>query len=63
MHLQSLTKLTRLALGGTQITDDDLVGLIGHLPALEELYVPSTFITEAGVEQINKLLPNCEIYR
>jgi hypothetical protein len=43
-----------------KITDAGLVNLKG-LAGLQELYVSSTKITDAGVADLQKALPNCEI--
>jgi hypothetical protein len=55
-----LAKVTRLDFNDTQITD---VGLkeLAKLQKLESLSVIGTKVTKAGVAELKKALPNCEI--
>jgi len=59
MHLAGLTNLANLDLGGTSITDAGLVHLKG-LNKLEMLALPKN-ITDAGVAELQKALPDCKI--
>ena len=60
-HLQEMTKLKWLKLGGTQVTDAVLDNLKG-LPQLEDLFVTSTSVTDAGVKKLRQALPHCKIH-
>ena len=59
VHLKGLTALKDLELIGTQITDAGLVHLKG-LTKLQSLDLPKQ-ITDAGVADLQKALPNCKI--
>ena len=58
-HLKGLTKLRELRLY-TQITDAGLEHLEG-LTNLESLFLGGTHLTDEGVKQLGKALPNCDI--
>ena len=58
--LKGLTKLERLDLSYTKITDAGLVHLKG-LSNLKELYLWKTKITDAGVKSLKEALPDCKI--
>ena len=58
-HLKGLTKLKVLQIIDTQITDAGLSHLKG-MTKLQELWLPSR-ITDAGVAELKKALPNCKI--
>ena len=62
VHLEGLTNLQKLFLDGTHVTDAGLEHLKG-LTKLERLYLylNRTQITDAGVAELKKSLPNCEI--
>ena len=65
MHLKGLTNLRILILLNPQITDAGLVHLKG-LTNLRELYLSSvegvdSQITDAGIADLQKALPNCEM--
>ena len=62
-HLKRLTNLQNLDLMGTQITDAGLVHLKGmtNLQDLNLYGCPN--ITDSGVAELQKALPNCEIIR
>ena len=49
-------------LNGTQATDADLAHLSG-VTALETLDLSDTQVTDGGVGELQKALPNCEISR
>ena len=59
VHLKGLTSLKSLVLG-SDITDAGLVHLKG-LTGLQTLGLGSTKITDAGVADLQKALPNCRI--
>ena len=59
MHLKGLTGLQTLSLSN-KITDAGLVHLKG-LTKLKELDLYGTNITDAGVTDLQKALPNCGI--
>jgi Leucine-rich repeat (LRR) protein len=61
VHLKGLTSLQTLNLSGS-ITDSGLVHLKG-LTNLQQLYLEDTQITDAGVADLQKALPNCKIYK
>ena len=61
VHLKGLTALKDLELIGTQITDAGLVHLKG-LTKLQSLDLPKQ-ITDAGVADLQKALPNCKILK
>lgn len=62
-HLKSLTNLNFLALDTCpEISDAGLVHLIGF-KKLETLSVIDTKVTPAGVAELNKAIPNCQINR
>ena len=72
VHLKGLTNLELLSVGGTlltdaggsaQVTDAGLVHLKG-LTNLTNLILPyHTQVTDAGVAELKKALPNCDINR
>ena len=57
-----LKELERLSLMYTDIGDKGLVHLRG-LTRLQELRLRGTLVTDAGVAELQKALPNCEIIR
>ena len=59
VHLKGLTSLKSLVLG-SDITDAGLVHLKG-LTKLQKLFLSSTKVTDAGVAELQKALPNCKI--
>ena len=59
VHLKGLTKLQRLVLP-RQITDAGLAHIKG-LTQLQVLNLGGTKITDAGVADLQKALPNCKI--
>ena len=59
VHLKQLTKLEELVLNGTQITDAGLVHLAG-LTKLKLISLPKQ-VTDAGIAELQKALPNCTI--
>ncbi len=61
-HLKELTSLQELSLYKTQVTDAALVHL-KVLTNLEHLVLPDLGTTPAGVAELQKALPNCEINR
>ena len=62
MHLKGLAKLQDLGLGNG-VTDAGLVHLKG-LTNLTNLILPyHTQVTDAGVAELKKALPNCDINR
>ncbi len=69
VHLKGLKNLTDLGLFNTQITDAGLLHFKG-LTKLEMLYLANTDdyptdtkITDAGVAELQKALPDCKILR
>mgnify|MGYP002021178816 CR=1 FL=1 len=60
--LKGLTKLEKLFLDSTKITDAGLVHLKG-LTNLKGLDLYKTKVTDAGVQELQKALPTCEIIR
>jgi len=62
LELAALEKLTELNLAGTEATDRVLKA-ITVLKALKSLNVRSTKVTDAGVKNFQKVLPNCKIER
>ena len=64
VHLKGLTNLQSLVIGSfgsqSQITDAGLVHLKG-LTGLQTLFLGGTKITDAGVADLQKALPNCKI--
>ena len=60
MHLKALTKLKRLDLENTQVTDAGLVHLKG-MTNLKRLYLDNTQVTDEGVKKLQQVLPNCRI--
>ena len=61
-HLANLTKLEYLYLAGTQVGNGDLPQLYG-LSMLRHLDVAGTAVTDEGVEQIDRQLPNVQVKR
>ena len=59
VHLKGLTKLQRLVLP-SNITDAGLVHLQG-LTKLQTLGFSGTKVTETGIADLQKALPNCKI--
>ncbi len=60
-HLRGLTNLKFLILDNTQISGAGLSHLRG-LANLRELSLHNTQVTRAGIEELQKALPDCEIY-
>ena len=58
--LARLTSLEGLDLNGTQVSD---VTPLAGLTSLETLYLGGTKVSEAAVEQLQKALPKCTIYK
>ena len=54
VHLQHLTGLRELALGGTQVTDAGLTHL-QNLTGLQELHLSNTQVTDAGLTHLQNL--------
>jgi hypothetical protein len=61
-HLKGLTELHEFDLSGTKVTDTGLVHLKG-LANLERLYLNETKTTDAGVADLQKALPDCQIFK
>lgn len=61
-HLKDLTGLQSLSLANTAVTDSGLAHLKG-LPHLRNLRIPSTRITDSGIADLQRALPELEIYR
>ena len=62
LTVADLEKVTGLELGGTQITDEGLKE-IAKLQKLERLELRfNREITDAGVDELQKALPNCTIF-
>ena len=62
MYLKEFTKLVRLNLFNTQVTDAGL----GHLKGmthLQTLNLRGTKVTTTGVADLQKALPNCKIFK
>jgi len=57
-----MTHLQFLYLAGTKINDDRLENL-NALTQLQGLELGKTKVSEAGIEKLQKALPNCKIYR
>ncbi len=62
VHLKGLTSLEWLSLYDTQITDTGLEHLKG-LTNLAWLNLRSTKVTDDGMQDLQKALPNCDIFR
>ena len=62
VHLTELTNTQTLYLWSTPSTDQALAHLKG-MTNLQTLSLGSTQITDAGFAELQKALPNCEIYR
>ena len=60
-HLTKLTELQELNLNGTDVSDESLRHLFG-LRKLREILLHDTEVTSRGVAELQKALPNCEIY-
>ena len=63
VHLKGLTNLQSLVIGiglQSQVSDAGLVHLKG-LANLEVLHLAATQITDAGIADLKKALPNCKI--
>ena len=60
MHLKGLTSLWKRVLDGPHVTDSGLVRLKG-LTKLKGLNLSFAQVTDAGVAELRKALPNCEI--
>jgi Leucine-rich repeat (LRR) protein len=61
VHLQGLTRLKRLDLNDTQISDAGLTHLQG-LTRLERLDLHGTQVSDAGVNELRKALPHVDIF-
>ena len=53
-------RITDVVLSGTDVTDSELVHL-KDLTQLEHLYLNNTQVTDAGVAELQRALPNCKI--
>ena len=60
--LKGMPRLQFLNLAGAKINDDRLENL-DALTQLQGLELGKTKVSEAGVEKLQKALPNCKIYR
>ena len=60
--LVSASEVSWVNFEGTQITDAGLVHL-KSLAELQSLGLQETQVTEAGVADLQKALPNCQIYK
>ena len=60
--MESLTQLDSLCLNHEAITDAGLVHL-KELRALKRLELTNTGVTDAGVAELQKALPHCQIIR
>jgi hypothetical protein len=60
-QLVGLTKLQKLTLGGSTITDRSLL-TVRRLTDLRELYVYTTRVTPNGVEDLKLALPQLKIF-
>ena len=61
VHLKGLTKLRELYLDETKVTDAGLEHLAGLTNLQKGLNLTLTQITDAGVAELQKALPNCDI--
>jgi hypothetical protein len=61
-HVKGLSQLVWLDLQRTNVSDSDLVNLKG-LAKLQDLNLEKTRVTNAGVNDLQKALPNCTISR
>ena len=61
VHLKNLTALEELDLSNTNITDNGIQSLV-NLKSLKNLILYGTKITDTGLKQLQKSLPQCEIY-
>lgn len=59
-HLQTMQQLTSLDLNGTLVTDNS-VPLLGKLSALKLLGIQRSQISEAGADELRRLLPTTRI--
>ncbi len=60
-HLAELTELQELNLYGTDVSDEALRHLFG-LKKLRQLWLGERKVTSQGVAELQKALPDCEIY-
>ena len=60
-HLRNLKNLKNLSLRRTQVTDAGLVHL-RELTRLQFLNIAETRVTDAGAEELQRALPNTQIY-
>ncbi|MCE9552132.1 MAG: hypothetical protein K8T91_02005 [Planctomycetes bacterium] len=60
-HLASCQRLEGLSLPDSQQVDDKAVHILKGLTKLKKLYLVGTKITPAGVAELKKALPNCQI--
>jgi hypothetical protein len=60
-HISGLINLRDLILDNTQVANEGLKHLSG-LTDLETLYLDNTQVTDEGVKELQKALPDCEIY-
>lgn len=61
--LKALPKLKKLTLHTTSVTDAGLKGLAAVGSIEEVLIYKAPKVTDAGVQELQKVLPNCEIKR
>jgi len=59
-HLAGMQKLGQLWLSKSQVDDESLRHLEG-LKNLKQLYLDKTRVTQAGIDRIHTILPECEI--
>jgi hypothetical protein len=59
VHLEELNQLSRLILCGSKVRDIELVDL-ASLWRLQTLTLDVSKVTEQGVENLQRALPNCE---
>jgi hypothetical protein len=61
--LPPLPELTSLTLDGAGITDEAILEAVGRFPSLTELDLQNTAVTAQCEENVQKLLPKCQIRR
>jgi Leucine-rich repeat (LRR) protein len=61
--LKSLEKLERLSLQGCKRIGDDAAAVLSSFPRLRGLDLKDTAVTEQGLAEVRKALPECQILR
>ena len=61
VHLENLTNLKYLYLGGCSRISDDGITHLKKISSLKELYLFETRVSDAGIRDLQRALPDCKV--